>query len=213
MRTRILLVEDHQLLRDGIKHLIKDEPGLEVVGETGEPVEALKLVNSLMPDLVLMDIELKGGNGIELSRKMISATPGLKIAILSAHTDPTFIRTALQCGIVGYLSKVNAHSELIKAVNAIMAGQVYLCSEAATFMTQEYRSLSGNGTSDTTLSERQRLILKLISEGQSTKEIAATLTISVKTIEAQRARIMDKTGVRSIAELTKYAIRQGLTSL
>jgi DNA-binding NarL/FixJ family response regulator len=212
MRTRIILVDDHQLMRDGLQRLLCDEPDIEVVGSTGDPKETFVLTQNLHPDLVLLDIELPGIDGIQLTRELHKQFPKLKIAILSVHTEPERIKSALQAGVVGYLSKSNAYSELLKAIQVIVSGQIYLCSDATTVMTQEYRSLS-NPDASNELKERERIILKLIAEGHSTKEIAATLQISTKTVEAQRSRIMQKTKATSIAALTKYALRHGLTSL
>ena len=212
MSARILLVDDHQMMRDGLRMLLCADPGLEIVGDAADSESAWQAVNSLRPDLVVMDIDMPGAGGIALTRRLREAFPEIKVVILTAHTEEQFVSAALRAGACGYLLKNNAGAELLTAVRAALAGQVFLCPESSTIVVREYQRQLGS-TDSGALSGREIEILKLIADGQNTKEIAFALQVSPKTIETHRINIMAKLGVDSVAKLTKYAVREGLTTL
>ncbi len=211
---RILLVDDHRIVRDGLRLLIQEHPDLTVVGEASGGTEALTLVRELRPDLILMDIHLQDSNGIEVSRQILTDWPQARIIILSAHPDPDFVSAALQAGVSAYMVKENAAEDLIRAIRAVRAGKTYLCPEVAGAMVSELRRAK-EGTERVgraPLSVREREVLRLVAEGLRNKEISNRLTVSIKTIETYRSRLMHKLGLASSAELVRYAIREGITS-
>jgi len=212
VKARILVVDDHEVLRDGVKFRIRDQPDMEVVGEAGAGQAALELVRALLPDLVLLDIHLGDMSGIELSRQILRELPQAKILLLSAYPDLAFVNEAIQVGVCGYLLKANAARDLIQAIRTVLAGKTHFCSEVAAVVMEDYRRmlLAKNQLSRSVLSEREREILKLTAEGTRTKEIAARLHISPKTVEAHRTHLMTKLGCGSMVELTRYAIREGI---
>lgn len=215
MPTRLFIVDDHQIVRDGLRLIFKDQPDFEVIGDSPGGPAAIEEIVARSPDLVTTDIEMPGIDGISLTRQIKGRAPHIRVVILSAHADPRFVREALQAGVMGYLLKLNAGRELIHAVHSAMGGQIYLCPEVSTVVVREYqRHVHTTTPSDHgVLSEREREILRHIADGETTKEIAMALNVSSKTIEAHRLNIMAKLKLNSIAELTKYAIREGIAQL
>lgn len=220
MTTRIVLIDDHILIRSGLRKLLESQSGLQVVGEADDGRAGVELARQLSPDIILIDISMPGLNGIDATRQIIAATPSVKIIALSMHSDRQFVTEMVKAGAMGYLLKSSAQSELMMAVQAVSRGQVYLSPQAAAVIVDNYvRREDAKGIVPreplvfATLSTREREVLQLLAEGKTSKEIAITLSVSVKTIETHRAQIMDKVGIRTIAELTKYAVRQGLTDL
>jgi len=215
MKITVILADDHKLLRDGLRSLLDTSANIAVVGEASDGLQAVELAAKSKPDIVLMDITMPGLNGIEAARKIIAARPQTRTIMLSMHSDRRFITETLKAGATGYVLKDSAFSEVVEAIHTVMAGDIYLSEQIRKTVITDYINLvkesRGNVFSD--LSGREREVLQLLAEGKSTKEIASMLSVSVKTIETHRKQIMDKLHIRSIAELTKYAIREGLTPL
>ena len=213
-KTRILLVDDHKILRDGLRMLITRHEGLEICGEAGNGRAALKMVDELKPDLVVMDLTMPDLNGIEATRQMVQRHSGIKVMILTMNSDRHFVSEALTAGASAYLLKDYAFDELVRGIECVAKGQVYLSPAIAGVVVDEFRRRSqGEATAKQELSSREKEVLQLLSEGSTTKGIAAELGVSPKTVESHRKQVMKKLGLHSIAELTKYAIREGLTPI
>jgi len=212
---RVVLVEDHTIVRQGLRTLLEKGPELEVSGEAGSGREAVELVRKLMPEVVIMDITLPDLNGIEATRRITTELPDVKVLMLSIHSDTRFVVRALRAGASGYLLKDCAFEELISAIRAVVANRTYLSPRIAGVVVKEYlrSSRDKDSSSFSTLTRREREVLQLVAEGQTTKEIAFSLGISVKTVETHRRNLMEKLGTNTLAELIKYAFREGLTSL
>jgi DNA-binding NarL/FixJ family response regulator len=212
---KIILADDHTIVRKGLAKLINDEPDMEVIGEAGDGREALKLMQKHNPDMVIMDINMPEMNGVIATRQISTEFPRIKVLALSMHSDAHFVASALKAGVAGYLLKDCAVKEMVCAVRDIMNGKHYLdpsldSPEISAFMRE---GNDGGKKLHALLSNRELQVLQLITEGKNTKEIALTLFLSIKTIESHRKHIMDKLNIHSIAELTKYAVREGLTSV
>jgi DNA-binding NarL/FixJ family response regulator len=212
---KIIIADDHKIIRDGLKSLISQYSDLTVVAEAGDGRHAVELVRELHPDVVIMDVNMPELNGIDATRQIVTESPDTHVIALSMHSDRRFVNAMLKAGAYGYLLKDCAFEEIIRAIKTVLNGQMYL---SATITSQVVDDLitKKSGENESTLSmlsDREREVLQLLAEGNSTKEIASTMNISVKTIESHRKNIMDKIDLRSVAELTKFAIREGLTSL
>lgn len=211
MKTTVLLVDDHQILLEGLRSLLQNEPDIEVVGEARTGHEALSQTMALRPDVVIMDVAMPDFNGIETTRRMVAEAPGAKVVALSMHSDRRFVNGMLTAGACGYLLKDSAFEELALSIRTVMRGQVYLGAGIAGVVVDE---LVGDHSGRTrVLTQRETEVLQLLASGRSTAEIAASLALSVKTVETHRRQVMHKLDLHSVAELTKYAIREGLTSL
>ncbi len=209
--TRILLVDDHTLVRAGIHSLLKNIEGIEVVAEAGDGREALSLVRTHRPDVVLMDIAMPGLNGLEATARIAKKFPQVRVIILSMHVNEEYIIQALRAGAMGYMVKGADTSELEIAIKAVTRGETYLSPGVSKHVVTDYiQRISGEVTSVELLTPRQREILQLIAEGYSTKKIAQTLRISVKTVETHRMQLMERLEIHDIAGLVRYAIRVGL---
>nr|HID59598.1 response regulator transcription factor [Desulfobacterales bacterium] len=215
MKIRILLADDHKIMREGLRSLLEKESDLEVVAEAENGRRAVQLTLKFKPHIVIMDISMPDLNGIEATRQIIGELPDVKIICLSMHSDRRFVAGILKAGASGYLLKDCAFEELVYAVRTVVANRTYLSPAIADIVVEDYlRQLSRPDSSvSSVLTPREREVLQLLAEGWSTKQIASHLHVSFKTIETHRRQIMDKLGVHSIAELTKYAVREGLTSL
>jgi len=215
MSYRIVLADDHRLMREGLKTLISGESDLEVVGEAEDGRSAVSLALELLPDVVIMDVAMPHLNGIEATRQILKQAPSVRIIALSMHSDRRFVGEMLKVGASGYLLKDGAFDELVRAIRAVLAGQVYLNPRIASIVVEHHvrRPKAENASVWSVLTAREREVLQLLSEGKTSKLIAAQLHISAKTVESHRRQITDKLGLRSVAELTKYAIREGLTSV
>lgn len=213
--VRILLADDHKIIAEGLRNLLEKNPAFTVVGHASEGLAAVRLAASLSPDLVIMDISMPGLNGFEATRRILDADPRVKVIALSMHKDGHYIAAALKSGAVGYVLKESAFEELAAAIQSVMKGQSYLSASIADTVIKDYiRHLEKQGSGAfSVLNPREREVLQSLSEGLSTKEIAARLKVSIKTVETYRAQIMNKLNIHSVAELTKYAIREGITSL
>jgi DNA-binding NarL/FixJ family response regulator len=217
--TRVLLAEDHALVRAGIRALLQNLTGIEVVAEAGDGREALRLIKTYQPDLVLMDIAMAGLNGLEATARVTKEFPGVRVIVLSMHSTEEYVAQALRAGAAGYLLKDAAATELELAVTAVARGETYLSPAVSKHVIASYLRRAGGadagGDEETPspvalLTPRQREILQLIAEGHSTKEIAATLHLSVKTVETHRMQLMGRLDVHDVAGLVRYAIRIGL---
>ncbi|OGG55418.1 MAG: DNA-binding response regulator [Candidatus Handelsmanbacteria bacterium RIFCSPLOWO2_12_FULL_64_10] len=216
MGIRILLADDHRIMRSGLRSLVEKEPDMEVVAEAEDGRMAVKLVEDLSPDVVVMDIGMPGLNGIEATRQITERASGVRVVALSMHSDRQFVAGMLGAGASGYLLKDCTFSELVRAVRTVAANQVYLSPCIAGVVVEDYvrhTSASGGYPDFFVLTAREREVLQLLTEGETAKEVASCLRVSVKTVENHRQKIMEKLDLHSIAKLTKYAIRAGLTSL
>ena len=214
-RVKILLVDDHQILRSGLRELLGQKTDFEVVAEAENGREAIKLCRELLPNIVIMDITMPDLNGMDATRQIVEECPGTKVIILSVHSEQRFVAEVIKAGASGYILKDCDFNEIISAIDTVSSDRIYLCSPIATVVRNDYlKHLTKAETeSSSALTAREREVLQLIAEGKSTKEIAFSFHLSVKTVEAHRQRIMEKLEIRNIADLTKYAIREGLTSL
>jgi len=211
---RILIADDHQMFRQGLRLLLESQPDVDVIAETNDGREAVKIAADQQPDVVVMDVSMPELNGIDATRQIIANAPSGKaprIIALSAHSDDHFAQQMLAAGAMGYVLKHSAFPEMMEALSAVMAGKVYLSPTlpGAARAQLAAHDASGGGK----LSPREREILQLLAEGKAMKEIAAVLNVSIKTVETHRRTMMSKLGLYSVAELTKYAIREGVTSL
>jgi DNA-binding NarL/FixJ family response regulator len=215
VKLRILLADDHKIVRDGLRNLLEKDPEIVVVGEAEDGREALQLARKLSPDVVVMDIAMPDLNGIEATRQILAEIPKIKIVALSMHSDKRYVSEMLKAGAAGYLLKDCAFEELSTAIRTIARGKIYLSPGIAGVVLADYirTGSAADGSAFSLLSDREREVLQLMAEGRTTKEVAAQLHVSVKTIETHRTHIMAKLDIHSIAALTKYAIREGLTSL
>lgn len=215
MSIRILLADDHQILREELRALIQQEPEMEVVAEAENGRQAVELARELKPDLVIMDVGMPVLNGMEATRQISSENTGLRIIALSIHSDPRYVEEMLKAGATGYLLKQRAFSELILAIRAVMADESFLSPGVTQILIQDYiKSLSASqGSPFAVLSPREREIVQLLAEGFSAKKIASQLHVSTKTVDTHRQNIMRKLNLSSVADLVKYAIREGLTHL
>ena len=203
---RLLLVDDHSLMRAALRETLEREPDIEVVGEAGVGETALAMLHELSPDLVLMDISMPGLNGIEATLNIISERPGIKVLALSTYLERRFVAHILNAGALGYISKTARIEELLLGVRTVMLGKRYLSSEIAAVMA----NTPPDKASQARLGRREIAVLKLIAQGRSSPEIAKALYIATGTVEVHRSNIMEKLDIHSIAELTRYAMREAL---
>jgi len=215
MSIRVLLVDDHQMMRDGLRCILDLEGDLDVVGEAADGYEALEMVKSLQPDVIVMDVGMKGLNGIEATRQIKAENPRANVIGLSTHSDGPYVRSMLEAGASGYVIKDSAVDEMRRAIRAVAGGQHYLCPGIAkSVVDPNLREPSEDGASAySLLGSRERQILQLLAEGHTSSEIGRQLHASTTTVDSHRRNIMRKLDVHSVAELTKFAIRQGLTPL
>jgi two-component system response regulator NreC len=215
MNTRILIADDHEIVREGLRSLIEKQPDLEIVAEAENGRKAVKLSHKFHPDLIIMDISMPDLNGIDAAYQIMAELEGVKVIALSMHSDKRFVLGMLKAGASGFLLKECAFRELVTAISAVLANQTYLSPKIAGTVVKDYMHLSS--AKDLCISDgltnKEREVLQMIAEGRSTREIAAHLHISVKTVEARRKNIMEKLNLHSIAALIKYALREGLTSM
>jgi DNA-binding NarL/FixJ family response regulator len=208
MKTvRILVADDHEVVRQGLRRLLEGRPGWEICGEAGSGREAVEKAKQLKPDVVVLDYSMPGLNGAEATRQIIARVPRAEVLILTMHGSEELIRGALEAGARGYVLKSDASQDLISAVNALIEHKAFLSSGAAGPVLDRYLITPRTPTSQEALTPREREIVQLVAEGRSNKEIAVTLKISTKTVEAHRANMMHKLGLSSVSELVRFAIR------
>lgn len=214
MSVRILLVDDHAILREGLRAILQSERDLVVVGEAANGQDALELADKLCPDVVVMDIGMSGLNGLEATRRLIRRDAKVKVLALSTHTDKQFVLGMLDAGAAGFVIKGAARKDLIQAIRTIMRNRQYISAGVADSMSDRYAQgiNSTPAPSSATLGAKQREVLQLVAEGNTSREISEIMKISIKTVEAHRRNIMNKLSVHTVAELTKYAVREGMTS-
>lgn len=211
MEVKIIIADDHKILRDGLVNVIEKNPNLKVIGEATNGREAIKLCETLKPDVVIMDVAMEGLNGVDATRQISHNFPGIKVIALSMHSNKRFILGMFKAGAYGYLLKDCDSSELIKAVQTVANNKKYISQRISGAIVEEL--ISPEKKEESILSQREKEILQLISEGKSSKEIAEILFLSSKTVDSHRKNIMDKLELYTIPDLTKYAIKTGLTSL
>lgn len=210
MTINILLADDHNLMRDGLRNLLSEQPNMTVAGEARDGRSAVQQAKKLSPDVILMDISMPGLNGIDATRQILADNPKIKVIALSVHLEQRIVLDMLSAGAAGYLLKDCAFDEVVRAVTTVMTEGVYLSPRVAEIVV---KAKGGQSSSLALLTPREREVLQLLAEGKKTKDIAETIKVSTKTVETYRQQIMDKLNIHSIAELTKFAIREGLTSL
>jgi DNA-binding NarL/FixJ family response regulator len=212
-KVRVLLADDHTLVRAGIRSLLETLDGIEVVAESGDGREALDLITLHRPDIALLDIGMPGLNGIEIARQVSRVSPRTKVVILSMYDDKTYVTQTMRAGVAGYLLKGAAVAELPLAIKSVMAGETYLTPKVSRHVVHGFLNDDKPGAEPVEgLTQRQREILQLIAEGRSTREIAGILDVSVKTVETHRARLMERLDIHDVPGLVRFAIRSGLVS-
>lgn len=210
----IIIVDDHGIIREGLKRLIHEHPDMEVVGEAGDGRTAIKLAEELTPDLILMDISMPDMNGIEAARLILKQNPAIKIIALSMHSEKRFVIEMLKTGALGYILKSYLFDEVLKAIEVVRKNDYYLSPQITDVIVENCiskQSLPAKQLTDS-LAAREREIIRFVAEGLTIKQIALRLNISPKTVDANRRQVMAKLGINNIAQLTKYAIREGLTT-
>jgi two-component system, NarL family, response regulator NreC len=214
MATRILLVDDHEIMREGMCALLKRLPDIEIVGQASDGRSGINMAKEFGPDIVVMDIGMPNLNGIEATRQLLADNPRVKVMALSTHSDGAIVAKMLKAGASGYMLKESAFSELMEGIAAMMEGKTYLCSKIAKVVFSDYVTMlsspqwpGGDG-----LSSRENEVLQLVAEGKTSKEISQALNVSVKTVDSHREHIMEKLSIHNVAGLTKYAVREGITS-
>jgi DNA-binding NarL/FixJ family response regulator len=215
MSVKILLADDHAIVRQGLRSLLEKEPDMEVVGEAEDGRKAMQLVRELVPDIVVMDITMPNLNGIDATHEIMSEFPKVKVIALSIHSHKQFIAGMLKAGASGYVLKECLFDEFVRAIRTVIGGRTYLSPRITGVVVGDYLEHLTT-TADLSLAklmDREHEVLQLLAEGKSTKQIASGLHVSPKAIEANRRHIMEKLDIHSVAELTKYAVREGLTSL
>jgi len=216
MSTSIVMVDDHSFVRKALSSLLKEKADLVVIGEASDGREAVRLARKLRPRVVIMDIAMPGMNGVDAIREIAALTPEVKVLALSMYSDRQLVVGALAAGASGYVLKNCAFEEVIRAIHVVEEGSVYLCPQVMSIVIEAGLRGVSAGTDSSIhgiLSPRERQTLQLIAEGKTTKETASILNVSVKTVESHRLRIMTKLNIHSIAGLTRYAVREGLTFL
>jgi two-component system response regulator NreC len=215
MFIKVLIADDHQIVRQGLRNLLEKEHDLKVVAEAEDGRSTVRLARETQPQLIIMDVAMPDLNGIEAARQIVSELPRVKVIALSMYADRRFVVNMLKAGAAGYLLKDCAFEELNRAIRAVLAHKTYLSPGVSDILVKDY--MTGGPAQETSvfsvLTPREREVLQLMSEGKSTNQIADSLHVSVKTIETHRQQVMHKLNMHSVAELTKYAIREGLTSL
>jgi DNA-binding NarL/FixJ family response regulator len=213
-KMKILIAEDHGVVRQGLKALIEAKDDMQVIGEASDGHEVVQLAGQLSPDIILMDIAMPNLNGVEATRFILEENPNVRIIALSVHYDKHFVTEMLKAGAIGYVLKSCLFDEVLRAIQTVSEGDYYLSPKITDVVVDDYKyyMASANKSAQVRLTPRERQIIQLLSEGKSTKQIALSLHLSPKTVDSNRREIMNKLGISSVAELTKFAIREGLTS-
>jgi two-component system, NarL family, response regulator NreC len=212
-KIRLLVVDDHAIMRDGIRALLSLHNDLEIAGEAAEGQEAINKASELSPDVIIMDISMPGMDGLEAIRRIIKQNPKSRVLVLTQHDDREYILSAIKAGAAGFMPKRALGSELVSAIRSVYKGESFLYPSAATALIKDYQQQARSGEPYDQLTPREREILKLIAEGHTSREIADLLIISPKTVMGHRSKIMEKLGLRNRTELIKYAMRKGMLKL
>lgn len=212
-KIRVLLADDHAVLREGLRSLLSQQKDIEVIGEAADGQAALELAEQLRPDVIVMDIAMPVMDGLEATRRLMQGHPEMRVLILTQHDNREYVFSLLQAGAAGYVLKKAGGAEVAAAIRSIYREGAFLPPAIAREVMERYIKQPQEETSRPHLTEREKEVLRLIAEGKSNKEIAELLCLSIKTVAAHRANIMDKLDIHSRTELVKYAIRQGLTSI
>jgi DNA-binding NarL/FixJ family response regulator len=211
---RVLLADDHSLMRDGIAALLNEVPGFKIVGEARDGLEAIQMIQTHQPNMILMDIGMTPMNGLDATARISKEYPEVRVVILSMHANEEYVLKALRAGAAGYLLKDTKKQELIDALNAVAAGKTFLSKEVSRHVIDDYvRSVESERTPLDQLTPRQRQILRLIAEGKTNKEIAQVLNVSIKTVDTHRTLLMQRLNIHDIAGLVRFAIKMGLVSI
>ena len=212
---RLLIADDHELFREGLKSLLKSEDDIELVGSASDGLEAVNMTEDLHPDVILMDVTMPNINGIQATEKIMARDPGIAIIVISMHSDRRFIAETLKAGAKGYLLKESSPQAVLDAIRSVTKGDIFLSTKACTVLVKDYLRLLDNEAANKVnpLSEREMEVLHLFVKGYNGKQIAEYLSISKNTVDTHRRRIMDKLGCASMVELTKYAIKEGFLTL
>ncbi len=212
-KIKILMVDDHALLRDGIRALLGLHEDIEIVGEASEGKEAIEKVRELLPEVVVMDIAMPGMDGLEATRRIMKQNPKIKVLVLTQHDNKEYILSAIKAGAAGYVPKRALGSELVSAIRTVHKGDSFLYPSAAAALIEDYLQQAERGEPYDRLTAREREILKLIADGNTSREIAEMLFLSLKTVLGHRTKIMGKLDIHNRTELIKYAMRKGLVSM
>jgi DNA-binding NarL/FixJ family response regulator len=214
MAIKILLADDHAIVRDGLRRSLQQEEDMEVIGQAKDGLSTIQLARELSPDIVLMDISMPDINGMDTCREITRDFPNIKVIGLSMHSAKRFVSEMFKAGACGYLPKNCEYDELANAIRSVMAGKTYLSPAITDVVVDNFVRVSAeeNNSVFFTLTKRERQVLQLMAEGKTTKQIGQSLHISPKTVEAHRLRVMEKLNINNVAQLTKYAIQEGLTS-
>jgi len=215
MPIRILLADDHVIVRDGLRALLDKQPDMAVVAEAADGRDCVRLAEEHAPDIVIMDIAMPNMNGIEATRRITASQPRTAVVILSMHQDESYVLRSLKAGAKGYLLKDSLRSDVIEAIRAVLQGRSFLTRKVGRILQEDYvRQLERRGLDDSydLLTDREREILQLIAEGRTNKEVAALLNVSLTTIETHRTHILQKLSLHSVPELILYAVRKGIIS-
>lgn len=207
---RLILADDHKILREALSSILEREPDIEVVGHAGDGETVLALARKLSPDVILMDIAMPGINGIDATRQIVAENPTVRVLALSTYTDKRFVVQMLEAGAIGYVNKSTGRDELLQGVRAVAAGKPYLPQDIAAMLVKQTRSEHHGGNAEVKLGRREEEVLQLIVEGLTSTKIGEKLHIATSTVEVHRRNIMRKLNLHSVVELTRYAIRQGL---
>lgn len=212
---RILLADDHTVVRDGLRALLEKQADMTVVAEAGDGRESVRLAGEHTPDVVVMDIAMPNMNGIEATRRILEQNPACAVVILSMHQDESYVLRSLKAGAKGYLLKDSLRGDVVDAIRTVSRGRSYLTRKVSRILQEDYvRQMERRGVEDSydLLTSREREILQLVAEGKANKEVAALLNISLTTVETHRTHILQKLGLHSIPDLILYAVRKGIIS-
>ncbi len=215
VKIKVALADDHKIVRDGLRSLLENQKDIKVVAEATDGVEIVQYAKELSPDIIVMDINMSNLNGIDATRQITQDSPQIKVLPLSMYSDKHFVMEMLKAGASGYMLKDGAFQELINAIHVVISGNIYLSPCIASIILDGSLDGTSKGivSAFSVLTEREREVLRLLADGKTTKQAANILSLSAKTIESHRKKIMDKLKIYSVAELTKYAVREGLTDL
>ncbi len=213
MKVRVLLADDHKMFRHALRLILEDEPNVEIVGEAGDGQEMLALAHRVEPDVVCMDISMPLMDGIDATRRLLAIRPSVKVIGLSAYSDQYYVRQMMNAGAAGYITKAESAEEIMRAINTVYnSKKKYLCPDIAAHMVDAVFNTTVHESSSPKLSHREQQVLHLVAEGCSSSNIAQRLQLASSTVEVHRRNIMHKLNLHSIADLTKYAIRNGIAS-